>query len=199
MSGKTTNLLALQQRLAPQRGGALMQLESQDDRTLFFDLWPIGFRQAHGVDLRIKVYTVPGQHELDSTRQAILQAADGLIFVAHSDPTLQGENLAALEVLRHNLAVVGADLDELPMVLQFNKRDLPGALSRDQLAAAWTATPWWPAVLSTALAGEGVVETFEWLMRRLYGELNRHHSLLMQHGIAERTFIERLCRAGVRT
>ena len=99
MSGKTTNLLQLHTHLSPQRKGELMVMETRDDRTLFFDMLPIGFRGASGLDLRLKLYTVPGQVQHDSTRKAVLSRADGVIFVADSSASMINQNLESLRNL----------------------------------------------------------------------------------------------------
>src|SRR5690554_7854531 len=95
LSGKTTNLMQLHSLLNPERKGELMVLETRDDRTLFFDMLPIGLRGRSGLDLRLKLYTVPGQVQHDSTRKAVLSRADGVVFVADSQPSHQDNNAIA--------------------------------------------------------------------------------------------------------
>ncbi|MCE8032832.1 GTPase [Billgrantia tianxiuensis] len=196
MSGKTTNLLQLHARLSPQRKGELMVMETRDDRTLFFDMLPIGFREKQTLDLRVKLYTVPGQVEHDSTRKAVLSRADGVIFVADSQLNQQENNATSFDNLASNLHKVGLDIESLPLVVQFNKRDLGRIVDEDELAERWKSTPWWPLSLSSALKGTGVVETFEQLLERLYPVVDATHSLSTRHGIDQADLIAYLtqCR-----
>jgi len=192
LSGKTTNLMQLHTLLQPQRKGELMVLETRDDRTLFFDVMPIGLRSASGLDLRLKLYTVPGQVQHDSTRKAVLSRADGVIFVADSQPAQQDNNANAFDNLADNLQKLGMDIERLPVVVQFNKRDLPGAVDEDELQARWSATPWTPLSMASALKGVGVVESFRQLLRRLYPRLDAEFHLTKREGLQEEDFIRYL-------
>lgn len=196
LSGKTTNLTQLHDRLRPQRKGELMVLETRDDRTLFFDMLPVGLRQANGLDLRLKLFTVPGQVQHDSTRKAVMARADGVIFVADSDPLQQDNNAVAFDNLAGNLQKLGMSIENLPLVVQFNKRDLPAAVPEAQLQGIWRDTPWSPLVMASALHGDGVVETFERLLERLYGELDNEFALAMRYGLSQAGFVEQLSRSG---
>ena len=192
LSGKTTNLMQLHSLLAPQRMGELMVLETRDDRTLFFDLLPIGLRSQSGLDLRLKLYTVPGQVQHDSTRKAVLARADGVVFVADSQLNQQDNNATAFDNLSDNLLKLGMDIEQLPLVVQFNKRDLPDAIDAATLHARWAASPWAPLALASALHGQGVVESLRQLLARLYPILNRDFALASEHGIDEQAFIRLL-------
>lgn len=192
LSGKTTNLMQLHSLLDSQRKGELMVLETRDDRTLFFDLLPIGLRSQSGLDLRLKLYTVPGQVQHDSTRKAVLARADGLIFVADSQPNQQDNNASAFDNLSDNLLKLGMDIEQLPLVVQFNKRDLPDAIDEATLHSRWAASPWAPISLASALHGQGVVESLRQLLARLYPALNRDFALAREHGIDEHAFIRLL-------
>lgn len=192
LSGKTTNLMQLHELLDPQRKGELMVLETRDDRTLFFDLLPIGLRSRSGLDLRLKLYTVPGQVQHDSTRKAVLSRADGVIFIADSQLNQQDNNATAFDNLTDNLQKLGMDIEQLPLVVQFNKRDLPDAIDEATLQARWAATPWAPIALASALHGQGVVESFRQLLARLYPPLDREFALAAEHGIDAPTFIRLL-------
>ncbi|MEX6502746.1 GTP-binding protein [Pseudomonas zhanjiangensis] len=195
LSGKTTNLMQLHSLLAPQRKGELMVLETRDDRTLFFDLLPIGLRSHSGLDLRLKLYTVPGQVQHDSTRKAVLARADGVIFVADSQLNQQENNATAFDNLVDNLLKLGMDIERLPLVVQFNKRDLSDIIDEATLQARWAATPWSPISLASALQGEGVVESLRQLLVRLYPVLNHDFALASDHDIDEQTFIRLLSAA----
>lgn len=180
LSGKTTNLLRLHDLLVGPSKGQIMVLETQNDRTLFFDLFPLGFRAPSGLLVKFKLYTVPGQVAHDSTRKAVLSRSDGIVFVADSQVTQTVNNGEAFDNLADNAARVGLDFDTLPLVVQFNKRDLPRILSEDEVRERWSAAPW-PLTFATALQGEGVVETFRTLLRQLYPVLDREYSLSETH------------------
>ncbi|MCG2580132.1 MAG: GTPase domain-containing protein [Marinobacter sp.] len=192
LSGKTTNLMQLHSLLNPERKGELMVLETRDDRTLFFDMLPIGLKSDSGLDLRLKLYTVPGQVQHDSTRKAVLSRADGVVFVADSQPSQQDNNANAFGNLEENLEKVGLDIDTLPLVVQFNKRDITGVVDETVLQTRWSATPWSPLIMASALRGQGVIETFRTLLDRLYTEINDEFELVSRHGIDRDRFITRL-------
>lgn len=164
LSGKTTNLLQLHDRLAPPVKGDVMSLDTRGDRTLFFDLLPIGVRLPDGLLLRMKVYTVPGQVAHDGTRKAVLSRADGVAFIADSQRGQSVNNGESFENLAANCARVGIDFDTLPLVVQYNKRDLPEALTEAEIGARWCGARW-PLLFASALAGPGVSETFAALLR----------------------------------
>lgn len=176
LSGKTTNLLQLHDRLAPPVKGDVMSLDTRGDRTLFFDLLPIGARLPDGVLLRVKVYTVPGQVAHDGTRKAVLSRADGVAFIADSQRGQSINNGESFENLAANCARVGIDFDTLPLVVQYNKRDLPDILTEAEIRARWHGAAW-PLLFASALGGQGVSETFAALLRaafqRVQGEAGR--------------------------
>ncbi|WJN58856.1 GTPase domain-containing protein [Pseudomonas sp. SO81] len=196
LSGKTTNLMQLHTLLQPQRKGELMVLETRDDRTLFFDVLPIGLRSATGLDLRLKLYTVPGQVQHDSTRKAVLSRADGVIFVADSQPAQQDNNANAFDNLADSLQKLGMDIEQLPLVVQFNKRDVPGAVEEAELQARWAATPWAPLSMASALNGVGVVESFRQLLQRLYPRLDAEFQLAEREGLSRDDFVRHLSSLG---
>lgn len=195
LSGKTTNLMQLHSLLKPQRKGELMVLETRDDRTLFFDMLPIGLKGRSGLDLRLKLYTVPGQVQHDSTRKAVLSRADGVVFVADSQISQQDNNANAFGNLEENLEKVGLDIDTLPMAVQFNKRDLVDVVEELDLQQRWADTPWAPLQLASALQGKGVIDTFKVLLDRLYTEADKEFSLNSDHAIDRETFIRQLSAA----
>jgi mutual gliding-motility protein MglA len=192
LSGKTTNLMQLHSLLNPQRKGELMVLETRDDRTLFFDMLPIGLKGDSGLDLRLKLYTVPGQVQHDSTRKAVLSRADAVMFVADSQQNQQDNNAMAFGNLEENLDKVGLDIDTLPMAVQFNKRDLPSVVAEAELQSRWAGTPWAPLQMASALNGKGVIETFQVLLHRLYTAADRECDLHASHGIDRDTFVRQL-------
>jgi mutual gliding-motility protein MglA len=155
LSGKTSNLRALHGKVDKLNRGRLMTLDTRDDRTLFFDLLPIFFR-ASGFSFRIKVYTVPGQPIHEATRKIVLDKADGVVFVADSRPDQRDANRASWSNLTANLAALG--LERLPIVVQYNKRDLPGCLPVSELDRFGDASR--EIVEAQAKEGVGVIETF---------------------------------------
>ncbi|MBS4099516.1 MAG: GTPase domain-containing protein [Sulfuricella sp.] len=188
-SGKTTNLMRLHDLLAPALKGEIMTLETQNDRTLFFDLLPLGFRAPSGLLVKLKLFTVPGQVAHDGTRKAVLSRTDGVVFVADSQKTQTINNGESFQNLAENAQRVGLDFDRLPLVVQFNKRDLPDILSEEEIRARWGTAPW-PLRFSAALTGVGVLETFQELLRQVYRGLERQCGLGLQHGLGEAAFVD---------
>jgi signal recognition particle receptor subunit beta len=128
VGGKTTNLQWLHSKLDPKSVGKLFSLETEADRTLFFDLLPVNLGNIKGMDLRLKVYTVPGQVKYNSTRKMVLTGADAVVFVADSDMKRHKDNVESLKNLAENLAANGLNIRTIPLVFQYNKRDLPNIL-----------------------------------------------------------------------
>jgi len=189
MSGKTTNLMRLHDVLAPDLKGEIMTLETQNDRTLFFDLLPIGFRTPSGWLVKFKLYTVPGQVVHDATRKAVLSRADGVVFVADSQRSQGINNAESFQNLEENVRRVGLDFETLPIAVQFNKRDLPNVLTEEEIRERWSAAPW-PLVMASALTGDGVRETFVKLLEAVYPVLDKNFSLSEVHGTDAQTFID---------
>jgi signal recognition particle receptor subunit beta len=196
-SGKTTNLLQLHELLPRAGRGDLMVLDTTDDRTIFFDLLPFFLTAPSGLKIKVKVYTVPGQVKHDATRKAVLQRADGVVFVADSQIREAANNLASFENLEQNLALVGLDIDRLPLVVQFNKRDLPDIAGEDAIRRSWGATRF-PVLLASALEGRGVRETFDRLLSSVYDSLDERCRLGALHGLTRDAFVTQLsAREGV--
>lgn len=188
MSGKTTNLMQLHEQLSPQRKGELMTLETRNDRTLFFDLLPLGFSAPSGLQLRFKLFTVPGQVAHDGTRKAVLSRADGVVFVADSQRAQSVNNGESFRNLAENAAQVGIDFAALPLVVQFNKRDLPDIVSEQEVLERWKHAGW-PVHFASATQGNGVSETFTALLHAVYRPLDAHFSLHDGHGLTEDAFV----------
>jgi signal recognition particle receptor subunit beta len=182
LSGKTTNLKKLHARAEAQSRGRLMSLEGQE-RTLFFDLLPLHVRlgTSEPVVVKLRVYTVPGQVEHNATRKVVLQNVDGIAFVADSRTSQIDAANAAFANLKHNLRDHGLDPDAVPMVLQFNKRDLPDVRSADELAKLEERGR--PVYAASALRDEGVLATFFGLCKVTWDDLERRHQLKDQLGI----------------
>ncbi len=194
LSGKTTNLLTLHDQLDLSGRGDLMVLDTQDDRTIFFDLLPFFLRAPSGLQIKVKVYTVPGQVRHDATRKAVLQRADGVVFVADSQPGEAASNMASFENLEKNLALVGLDIGRIPLVIQFNKRDMPGVVSEADIRRIWEPTGI-PVHLASALKGPGVKGTFLKIAAQTYHHLDTRWKLRTDHGLSRDAFLGQLVRS----
>ena len=188
MSGKTTNLMRLHDLLAPELKGDILTLETQNDRTLFFDLLPLGFQTPTGWLIKLKLFTVPGQVAHDATRKAVLSRADGMVFVADSQRTQSVNNAESFQNLEENVRRVGLDFDHLPLVVQFNKRDLPQILSEDEIRERWAQTSL-PLTFASALTGQGVRETFIRLLEQVYPYADKNFALTEVHGMSNAAFV----------
>ncbi|MCX8037136.1 MAG: ADP-ribosylation factor-like protein, partial [Candidatus Sumerlaeia bacterium] len=129
LCGKTTNLQIIHKTIPPKFRGDLVSLATEQDRTLFFDFLPLDLGEVKGFRTKFQLYTVPGQVYYRATRRLVLKGADGVVFVADSGPDRMEENCESLEDLRNDLQSYGLNLETMPYVIQYNKRDLPNALS----------------------------------------------------------------------
>jgi signal recognition particle receptor subunit beta len=161
-SGKTTNLHYIFARVPDTRRGRMVSLATQTDRTLFFDFLPIDLGQISGFTTRFQLYTVPGQVYYNATRRLVLQGADGVVFVADSQARQLDENIESLQNLQSNLLELGVDVRQMPLVLQFNKQDLPKELilAPAELDDALNFRSV-PSYAADALHGSGVFETLK--------------------------------------
>jgi mutual gliding-motility protein MglA len=187
LSGKTTNLRSLHQLTSDDARGRLMTLETKDDRTLFFDMLPLTFKSesaanGQGMTLRIKIFTVPGQVLHASTRRLVLQGADGIAFIADSQVGETEHNAASFLDLRRNLAELSLSLKQMPVVIQFNKRDLPRIRSDEEIAVL-AARGREPVFKASAVNGQGVLETFFALLHVTWNKLDTEHQLAPMLGI----------------
>lgn len=193
LSGKTTNLRALHELTREASRGRLMTLDTKDDRTLFFDMLPLVFRaegDGGGMSLRVKVFTVPGQVVHASTRRLVLQGADGIAFIADSQLTETENNAASFVDLRENLKELGRAMKDVPLVIQFNKRDLREVRSDseiDDLARRGRE----PVYKASAVNGKGVVESFFGLLDRAWRKLDAEHELTKKLGIEPDVLLEK--------
>jgi hypothetical protein len=171
-SGKTTNLHYIYGQVPADRKGQMVSLATQTDRTLFFDFLPLDLGTISGFTTRFQLYTVPGQVYYQTTRRLVLQGADGVVFVADSQSRQLDENIESLQDLHANLAEHGVDARSIPLVLQYNKRDLPSGLllpvATLEDALNFRGVPSFEA---DALHGAGVFETLrsisELVLRKL--------------------------------
>ncbi len=192
LSGKTTNLQSLHKAADPESSGRLMTLETRDDRTLFFDLLPLTFRDQ-GLAVRLKVFTVPGQVIHASTRRLVVQGADGIVFVADSRVAETDNNAASFMDLRDNLKQQGMRLSQMPLVIQFNKRDLPGVRTEEEIAELARKGKE-PVYLAVATDGTGVVESFMGLLNLTWSSLDAQHDLSRKFGFNSQAFLNEVAR-----
>jgi len=193
LSGKTTNLLQLHDLLQPEGRGDLMVLDTKDDRTIFFDLLPFFLMAPSGLRIKLKVYTVPGQVKHDATRKAVLQRADGVAFIADSQRSEITNNFNSFQNLEKNLGFVGLDIEHIPLVVQFNKRDLGGIVAEEEVRRVWNPSGI-PVFMSSALHGTGVLETFVQLADRTYEHIDSRYGLAGNHGLDKHMFLSQLVR-----
>ncbi len=164
LSGKTPNLESIHRKLAPDKRGKLISLETKTDRTLFFDFLPVQIGEISGFRTRFNVYTVPGQIFYNETRRMVLKGVDGIVFVADSQKEMANENLENLKNLAENLRSIGKELSKVPLVIQFNKRDLANILSVEEMNRLLNA-PGLPFFEAVAVKGEGVLTTLTRITR----------------------------------
>lgn len=158
LCGKTTNIQSIYASLKPDQKGKLVSLATEADRTLFFDFLPIEIANIRGFKTRLHFYTVPGQVYYNSTRRAVLTGVDGLVFVADSQRDKMEENIESLNNLEENLNYYGKSLKTIPIVIQYNKRDLPDVTSTAEMEQM--INPYgYPSFEAVAPTGEGVLDT----------------------------------------
>lgn len=191
LSGKTTNLLALHDLVDRKGRGDLMVLDTQDDRTIFFDLLPFYFVTPTGMRIKVKVYTVPGHVRHNATRKAVLTRADGIAFIADSRHEEATNNRESFGNLEENLSFVGIDIDQVPLVIQFNKRDLKAIVTDEEISSTWEKTGI-PIFKASALKGWGVMETFRALLERTYDYTDAEYGLHENYEVTKKQFIENI-------
>jgi hypothetical protein len=194
LSGKTTNLQQIHARLAPEVRGRLLSVETHDDRTLFFDLLPVFFESDQGLKVKVKLYTVPGQVIHQATRKLVLQNADAVAFIANSQRDATAENNEYWANLQANLRANGLEPDDVPVVIQFNKLDLPGAKTLEELEDVRRrgSERVYGAV---AVRGEGVLETLHGLLSVAYQRLDARHGISTRLGLTEDGFLSGVFRS----
>ena len=158
LCGKTSNLQSVHLSLNPDQRGELVSLATKDDRTLFFDFLPIELDNIKGFKTRFHIYTVPGQVLYTLTRKAVLTGVDGIIFVADSEEGKMEENVESLDDLKENLKYYNKDLQKIPFVMQYNKRDLDRIIPIDELERHLNPAGN-PSFEASAVSGKGVMET----------------------------------------
>jgi signal recognition particle receptor subunit beta len=193
LSGKTTNLHWLHERTRGSARGRLLTVNTADDRTLFFDLLPVFFETKNGLKVKIKLFTVPGQVIHNATRKVVLQGADGVIFVADSRRDATPDNNGYWKNLMENLRDNGFAKDEVPVVIQFNKLDLPNARTVQELDEMRKRGK--EAVFgAVAIRGQGVAETLYGLLQLVYRNLDTRLGLAAKLQLTEKELLSQVFR-----
>lgn len=179
LSGKTTNLEQIRDLVDPSTRGRFLSLQTEGDRTLFFDMMPVEAGKISGFDLRFQFYTVPGQVYYNASRREVLKNVDGVVFVATSRPSRREANIESMQNLYDNMASLdlpapGTGEKDVPLVIQYNKRDLSGALPIEILQndLNFEAAPAWEAI---AIQGIGVLETLGEAMQMVEAKLRKKY------------------------
>ncbi len=172
LCGKTTNLQYVYNRTNPDAKGKMISLATETERTLFFDFLPLSLGEIRGFKTRFHLYTVPGQVFYDASRKLILKGVDGVVFVADSQIDRMEANMESMENLRYNLQEQGYDLDKLPYVVQYNKRDLPNVASVEELRTMLNVNSV-PDFESVSTTGSGVFDTLKAVAKLVLTELKR--------------------------
>ncbi|MDH3623672.1 MAG: ADP-ribosylation factor-like protein [Myxococcales bacterium] len=172
LCGKTTNLQYIYNRTNPDAKGKMISLATETERTLFFDFLPLEIGEIRGFKTRFHLYTVPGQVFYDASRKLILKGVDGVVFVADSQMLRAEANIESMDNLRINLAEQGYNLDTLPYVVQYNKRDMPNISSVEELSQLLNPQRV-PEFAAVATTGEGVFETLKSVAKLVLTELKR--------------------------
>ena len=172
LGGKTTNLQYIFKKTNPESKGKMISLATESERTLFFDFLPLSLGTIKGFKVRFHLYTVPGQVFYDASRKLILKGVDGVVFVADSQMERMEANIESMENLRKNLQEQGYNLDNLPFVIQYNKRDLPSAVPVDELNQALNpkGVPFFEAI---APQGQGIFETLKEIAKQVILQIKK--------------------------
>jgi signal recognition particle receptor subunit beta len=172
LSGKTTNLEQIYERVDPKRRGELVSLKTHEDRTLYFDFLQLELGKISGLTPKIHLYTVPGQTYYESSRKLVLRGADGVVFVADSAVDRLRYNLESWQDMKNHLAELNMSLSDLPLVVQFNKRDLPNAMLTSSLQNLLyiNGSPTFEAV---AVQGQGVFDTLKAIINKVVSKVQR--------------------------
>ncbi|NJD56496.1 MAG: GTPase domain-containing protein [Nitrospirae bacterium] len=180
LSGKTTNLQHLHTVLNPETKGKLLSLSTESDRTLFFDFLPVELGKIRDFSIRFQLYTVPGQVRYNATRKVVLKGADAVVFVADSQEDMRDQNIESFENMRENLISNNINPDTIPVILQYNKRDLDNILSVEALNQDLNQDDSREVLEAVAVQGKGVEETFKKITKLLLKDISRKHKIEIQ-------------------
>jgi signal recognition particle receptor subunit beta len=172
LCGKTTNLQFVYSKTAPEAKGKMISLATETERTLFFDFLPLALGEIKGFKTRFHLYTVPGQVFYDASRKLILKGVDGVVFVADSQEERMDANIESFDNLQINLQEQGYELERLPFVIQYNKRDLPNLVSVEEMRRELNLMNV-PDFEACAMTGEGVFETLKAVAKLILIDLKK--------------------------
>lgn len=172
LCGKTTNLQYIYEKTSSESKGKMISLATETERTLFFDFLPLSLGEIKGFKTRFHLYTVPGQIFYDASRKLILKGVDGIVFVADSQAERMDANIESFDNMKENLIEHGYDLDSIPYVVQYNKRDLPSAVSVEELRKTLNPSSV-PDFEAVATKGIGVFETLKAVIKLVLIELKK--------------------------
>ena len=173
LCGKTTNIQYVFNKVAPETKGKLITLATEMDRTLFFDFLPLELGTVKGFKTRFHLYTVPGQVYYDASRKLILRGVDGIVFVADSQMSRYDANIESLYNLHENLDEYKLSVDELPFVIQYNKRDMPEIIGIEDLEEELNPEGF-PSIEAVAINGPGVFDTLKAVAKGVLHKLSRN-------------------------
>ena len=177
LSGKTTNLQYLHSIISPERKGKLVCLPTEADRTLFFDLLPVDYGKIRDFSIRLQLYTVPGQVRYNATRKIVLKGADAVVFVADSQREIREQNIESFNNMRENLIANSINPDEIPIILQYNKRDLPNILSVGELNRDLNENWKYKYVEAIAVEGAGVEDSFQQITKFVIDDIKKEQGI----------------------
>jgi signal recognition particle receptor subunit beta len=180
LSGKTTNLQYLHSIFDPAKRGKLLSLATEADRTLFFDFLPIELGKISDFSIRFQLYTVPGQVRYNATRKLVLKGADAIVFIADSQRVMSEQNIESLKNMHENLIANSINSDDIPVILQFNKRDLPNILSVDELNRDLNVNMKYEYREAVAVDGKGVEDTFKRITKLVINGIAEKHKVKIQ-------------------
>ncbi len=174
LCGKTTNLQWIYKKTNPDSKGKMISLATETERTLFFDFLPLALGEIRGFKTRFHLYTVPGQVFYDASRKLILKGVDGVVFVADSQIERMEANIESIENLRINLAEQGYDMDKVPFIIQYNKRDLPNVVPLEEMKRVLNPRGL-PDFEACAVDGTGIFDTLKAIAKLVIMELKKGH------------------------
>lgn len=180
LSGKTTNLQYLHSVLDPNTKGKLLSLATEADRTLFFDFLPVELGKIRDFSIRFQLYTVPGQVRYNATRKLVLRGADAIVFVADSQRDLREQNIESLQNMYENLKANNINPDDIPIILQYNKRDLSNILSVDELNKDLNENAQYEYTESSAIDGIGIENTFQHITKLVLNKISEKHKVKIE-------------------
>jgi len=167
MSGKTTNLLFIHKKIFDKYKGDMIILDTEEERTLFFDFFPVSLGSIQGFSLKIHLYTIPGQVYYEASRRIILEGADAIVFVADSNPARLEDNIEMYKRMLSNLESFGVDMQTFPIVLQYNKRDFSELIPIGQMEEILNIPSTIKATESVAINGKGVMKTLQLISKEM--------------------------------